>query len=340
MYKNVDLENILYNFNIKNFQYQKIKEKTTKKNRIIYKICTYDNYFCLKQTYFSINELLFIYSYLEWLNLYNIEIPYLIKTNTFAPYTKYNNKLFILTNWINGENLNYDKLDDCIHASLFLSKIHSISQNILFIKNSKKKTNYINLNKSYNKYKLELIKIYNLATYYKDIFSKTFLENYVSIIDLTNLSIKFSSLINFKNLNISLCHGDYVNKNIIISNKKIVPIDFDRACINFSISDLSYFLRRYLRRNNTLWNFTNAKKIIDNYNKYMFVSLDEYLYLLSYLAFPQKIYRISKAYYLNYKKLNEKEKYDYLNILVKNCSNLSKQKLFIYTFINYLNTKK
>ena len=337
MYKNVNLDSILNDFNIINFDLQKIKEKNTKKTRIVYKINTYDNLFCLKQTYFDIKDLLFIYSYLEWLKIYGFTVPYLIKTKFNEPYTKINDKIFILTKWMKGENINYDNFDHCIQSMIFLSKIHNISTNIIFIQNSKIKNTFIDLNKRYKKHINYFKNVYEVANSSNDYFSKIFIKNFNNIMYLCNISNKFSSIINYKKLNISICHGDYVSKNILIDNNKILPIDFDRSCINFSIFDVGYFLRRYLRRDLTNWNFDNTIKLINYYKKNNPIFLDEYLYLISYLAFPQKIFKITKIYFSNIDRFSSSEKDLYKNLLLKNCKTLSNHINFINQFSNYIN---
>lgn len=337
MYKNVDLSYILDNFNVKNFNIQKIKEKTSKKTRIVYKIKSYDNFFCLKQTYFKIKDLLFIYSYLEWLNLYKFDVPYLIKSKQNKPFVKYDNKIYILTNWINGKKLNYDNLNECIQSIIFLSNIHKFSNKILLIDGAQSKNNFIDLNQKYTKHINELHKMHTIAKLYKDTFSQIFILNFNDFLYLSNIAKQFSHIINFKNLNISACHGDYVNKNILISNKKIIPIDFDRSCINFSVFDLAYFLRRYLRRTNTNWNFESAITLINNYDKNNPLFLDEYLYLIAYLSFPQKFWKISKFYFSNIKKLSSYEKSIQENLLLKTCASINKHMEFSYLFEKYIN---
>lgn len=339
MCKNVDLSCILDNFDIKNFNFEKIKEKNTKKNRIIYKIKCYDNFFCLKQTYFEKKEILFIYSYLEWLNLYEFKIPRLIKSKQNEPFVKYNSKFFILTNWIEGKKLNYNNLNECINSITFLAKIHKFSSKIPIIHDIKPTFNFLNLNKKYRKNIKELHKMYTIFKNIHDDVSSVFLQNFKILNYLSNLSIFFSYMINFNNLSKSMCHGDYVNKNILINNKNISPIDFDKSCFNYSVFDLSYFLRRYLRRYSTNWNFESSMILLKHYNKINPIFLDEYLYIISYLSFPQKFFKISKTYLYEYKNLTNEQKSIYKNLLLKISLTFNNKLNFINNFEKYIQSK-
>lgn len=339
MYKDVDLSYILDNFNIKNFKFEKIKEKNTKKNRIVYKVNFLNNFFCLKQTYFEKKDILFIYSYLEWLNLYEIKVPYLIKSKQNKPFVKYNDKFFILTTWIDGKKLNYDNLNECINSITLLAKIHRISANIPLIYGANSIINFLDLKQKYKKNIMELHKMYTIFKNINDEISPIFLQNFNILKHFGNISLLFSQIINLNNLNKCICHGDFVNKNLLVNDKEIIPIDFDRSCINYSIFDLCYFLRRYLRRTTTNWNFKSTILLLKHYDKINPLFLDEYLYLISYLSFPQKFFKISKSYLYNYKNLTINQKLIYRNLLFKNSLSFNNKLNFINNFEIFIESK-
>ncbi|BAK81002.1 phosphotransferase [Candidatus Arthromitus sp. SFB-rat-Yit] len=339
MYKNIDLSYILSNFNIKNYKIKKIKEKTSKKSRIIYKITTFDKSFCLKQTYFNVQKILFIYSYLEWLKLYKFEVPYFIKSINNKPFTLYNNKIYTLSNWISGNKLLYNNLDDCIRAIKIISKIHFHLNKIDFIKYSVPTINLVNIKNKFIKYIQDLHKLHEIAKLKNDKFSKIFLSNFYNSLYLANNAYRYSLITNFKNLNISLCHGDYVNKNIIINDKSVIPIDFDRCCINYSIYDFGYFLKRYLKHSFDSWNIKNTLTLLNYYNSNNPIFIDEYFYLLSYLSFPYKFLKISKLYFHSNHILTNKEIENYENNLIKSCNDFDKHLLFIKNFEQYISSK-
>lgn len=339
MYKNVDFSYILSNFNIKTYEIEKIKEKISKKSRIVYKIRSSDNFFCLKQTYFNVQKILFIYSYLEWLKLHEFKVPYFIKSISNKPFTIYDNKVYILTNWISGTKLLYSKFDQCIKAVELIARMHYNSDKIKFIKYSVPTINLSNISQKFSKHIQDLHKIRKLAKIKCNKFSEIFLDNFDNSLYLANIAYKYSLIINFKNLNTSLCHGDYVNKNIIINDKSIVPIDFDRCCINYSISDLAYFLKRYLRHSTHPWNIENTIIFINYYNTNNPIYLDEYLYLLSYLSFPYRFLKISKLYFYTNYDLRDKEINYYENSLKKSCDDIKIQLTFLKNFEKYINSK-
>ena len=152
----------------------------------------------------------------------------------------------------------------------------------------------------------KLDRINALANKKKDRFSKIFLENFDDNIELAKFALEVSASINFDKLSKSLCHGDYVNKNLLIDGDNIYMIDFDKCALDYSMSDLSYFLRRLLKRSDTNWDFEIAKNIIMSYNSNNKLSEDDLRYIMVYLSFPQKYWRTSRDYFASISKCNKK----------------------------------
>lgn len=146
--------------------------------------------------------------------------------------------------------------------------------------------------------------------------------------------LSIASTIDNNNLSRSLCHLDYVNKNIIFDETEhIWTIDFDKCKIDYSVHDISYFMRRFLKRDNTNWNVDLAINCLNLYEKSHPLNSDEYKYILAYVGFPQKYWKISRDYYKNIKKCNKNAFTILLEKSVKNDMNQSK---FIQLFTKYI----
>ncbi len=102
---------VLKEYNIRADSIELVKAKATAKDRMVYKINTDSQSYCLKKVYYDEETLLFIYSSIIWLNLHNISCPTLLPTTSGGRYFKYNNMLFILTPWIDGVKCDYDILN-------------------------------------------------------------------------------------------------------------------------------------------------------------------------------------------------------------------------------------
>ena len=80
----------------------------------------------------------------------------------------------------------------------------------------------------------------------------------------------------------------------------MINVEYD-----YCAHDISYFLRRFLKRDNTKWDLELAISFLELYDKILPLTLDDYKYILVYLAFPQKYWKISRDYYNNINKCNK-----------------------------------
>lgn len=298
---------ILPMYNLEDSSIENIKFKKTEKNRAVYKISNEKNIFCLKKVYYDEGTLLFIYSVMEWFARNEIKLPKMLPSKNNGRFTKADGMLFMLCPWVKGKKCDFDNLEHILLSIENLAKMHTCSRNFKAIEGSLIKIGFDSLYISTLKHFNKILDSFNIATkiHHKDKFSSIFLDIFDANLHLAEESLFISGLINHGNLSKSLCHGDYVNKNILIDNKNVWVIDFDKASLNYSMYDLCYFMRRLLKRSNTNWDIDLTRKILKTYNSIAPLTEDDFKYVFSYLAFPQKYWRLSKDYYNNIKKCNK-----------------------------------
>lgn len=330
-------KNVLPSYGLEHGNITQIKFKDTEKQRAVYKVDYENNSYCLKKVYFEEADLLFVYSAIEWLHRNDINVPRILATKDRGRYIRYNDMFFILTPWIDGIKCSYDNIQHVLDSSENLAKIHKCSQNFKPVTGSSSRDEDMNIIISLQKHFQQLLNSFNLAHKYNDRFSKLFLEHFDINLKLAKLALNISSTINSNNLSRSLCHMDYVNKNIIFhQTDSIWVIDFDKCKIDYCIHDISYFLRRLLKRDNTKWDIEVAVNTLNRYDTIKPLSLDEYKYLISYLSFPQKFWKISRDYYNNINKCN---KNSFITLLSKSVDKNDYQLQFIEEFINHVERK-
>ena len=67
-----------------------------------------------KKSILLLKDLLFVYSAIEWLYRNNIKVPKLLPTINNNRFVNYNNMLFILTPWIEGDKCDFDNINHVI----------------------------------------------------------------------------------------------------------------------------------------------------------------------------------------------------------------------------------
>lgn len=322
-------ENVLTHYGLENSTIKIIKAKDTDKQRVVYKITYKNRSYCLKKVYFDEENLLFVYSALEWLFKNNINTPKLLNTLDGSKYVNLNGMLFILTIWIDGTKCNSNQTNHIITAVKQLSYVHKCSKNFTPIKGSKKRKGFTDIYITTLKHFNQILLSYNCAIKSKDVFSETFLDFFDMYLEIAKFSLELSSKVNNSNLSSSLCHGDYVSKNLIFDRMdNIWLIDLDKCKVEYSMNDFGYFLRRLLRREKTAWNVELTLRLLREYNKFNKMTVDDFRYLISYISFPQKYWKISKDYFKNRKKCNEEF---FLEMLLKSGDKISSHLNFVKT---------
>jgi CotS family spore coat protein len=327
---------VLPYYDLHNAKISQVKFKNTDKQRAVYKVSHKGIDYCLKKVYFPVGELLFVYSAVEWLYRYGIKVPRILSTINQSRYVSYENMLFILTPWIEGEKCDFDSVKHTLLTSGTLGKIHDVSKGFKPILGSEEKLGCSNLYSSQSKHFDNLKTYCNLAFKHNDTFSKIYLDNMESSFLLAKTANDISSTIKENNLSKSLCHNDYVSKNIIVSNNDVWLIDFDKCKYDYCSLDISYCLRRLLRRDTTKWNVDLTINFLQEYEKYNPLTLDDYKYILAYLAFPQKYWKISRDYYANISKCNKKA---FISLIEKAIVQNNDQVIFVRKFMEYIEFK-
>lgn len=326
-------EKILPLYNINCCDIEKVKVKNTSKDRAVFKITYNNKTYCLKKVYQNEGELLFIYSALEWLYKNNINVPRLIPSLSSNRFVNYNNFLFILTPWINGEKCDFNNLDDVLISSKNLALMHKYSKNFTAITGSTVRKNYTNIYYEFKSHTERILSLYNEAIKKQDYFSKLFLSCFCENFYLAENATLIASNINFQNLTKTLCHGDYVNKNIIFQNRDIWLIDFDNCSFDYASHDISHFLRRLLKRSSINFSAPLTNSIISIYDSIYPLNKDDLKYILAYISYPQKYFKLSKDYYSKKPKLKKEEaiaSLEKLSLITKNKINFIKHLEKIY----------
>lgn len=324
---------ILPNYDLQHATVTMVKFKDTDKQRAVYRVDFNNKSYCLKKVYYDESNLLYVYSAMEWLYRNYLNVPKLLPTKSNHRYIKYMGMLFILTPWVNGVKCDFDNKLHMQLSSKALSKLHKVSKNFTPIKGSSNRFACDDYHASVNKHLEQILFNAKQAKRHNDRFSKIFLKNLSTNLKLAKLSSYISSTINYNELSKSLCHGDYVNKNILIDDSKVWIIDFDKCKMDYSAHDISYFLRRLLKRESTNWDIDLTLNIIDNYMEINPLNESDLKYILAYIAFPQKYWKISRDYYKNIKRCN---KTAFISLLEKGSDRIDYQLKFVNEMMDIL----
>lgn len=249
---------------------------------------------------FSVNAQVYIFN-----NGGNVPRVYL--NTQGSPITEHMGQIFVLYEWINGRDLNFERPSD-LHVGLEgLAKFHKISRGYtppedgsISFELGKLPNHYEDMiNKMLTWKKIAEINLQNSSsrTYLKYIYFILKISN-EALNQLLKSSYDILTDINFRES--SLSHQDYGTGNAVLSDKGVYVIDLDGVAYDSPIRDLRKIIVKRMKKHGK-WEKNILETILQWYEKNNKLSPEEKEVLKIDLLFPHKFFGISKNLFLKNK---------------------------------------
>lgn len=308
------------------------------KVRSAYKIIGEENCYCLKRLKHGRKKSQMGNKIVK--HLKNQEFPFAaqyILTKEEALYIKKDENTYYLTEWIDGEEVDFKKKDVLIKGVQLLGKFHRASMG--FLENDVKAV--------FHKRKEEHVKDIEKLMDYKEMINnkgkpmaweKKYVEGMDYFIKKADLSIKLFEEYNYDGFigkdrrTHGFCHESYYYQNVLVDKKgDFFIIDLDSCRRNIYMYDLGKFLRRMMWAKEYKWDFEVVRECIESYKEIRTVEKGELGILFGILIFPHKYIKLGEKWVENKEGWHE-EKFDKkLNKQIKYIANMEK---FIKDFSN------
>lgn len=255
-----EVRQFLEQYNINNFKdYKGITEGVENTNYLI-KTSEQDYILTIYEKRVDENDLPFFIKLLSYLSENKFPCPKPIANKNNEKINRIKNKNAALVTFLNGQSKNKITSEECFEIGKITAQLHGI-------------TKKFNINRKNN------LSIEN----WESIFEKTIKQK----IDLDESIIKKTkNYLNFlkdkwpKNLPQGIIHADLFPDNIFFTNNKVSGIiDFYFACNDFFAYEIAICINSLCFDNNSTFNMTKAKNLIDGYTYIRTLSEDEKKYL-------------------------------------------------------------
>ncbi|KPU44564.1 spore coat protein S [Oxobacter pfennigii] len=275
--------------------------------RGVYLIKTNKGTKCLKRLNYGVQKLLFIYGAKEHLiknGFPNVD-RYMLACDG-NPYVEYGDDLYVITEWIDGRECNFRDAHETKKAASAMAKLHEASKGYEVIDGAKLKSDLGRWHHLMVKRRDGLKKMKSMAEgkLDKSEFDRLFIEHVELYVGIANEAIdtlersKYDDVVKDTLLKKSFCHHDYTYHNIIFDKKdELHVIDFDYCKYEIRAYDIASFLIKVLKRND--WNFDICIDLMNEYDNASTISDEEYMVILAFLKFPQRLWRLANRYYYN-----------------------------------------
>ena len=255
-----EVRQFLEQYNINNFKdYKGITEGVENTNYLI-KTSEQDYILTIYEKRVDENDLPFFIKLLSYLSENKFPCPKPIANKNNEKINRIKNKNAALVTFLNGQSKNKITSEECFEIGKITAQLHEI-------------TKKFDINRKNN------LSIEN----WESIFEKTIKQK----IDLDESIIKKTkNYLNFlkdkwpKNLPQGIIHADLFPDNIFFTNNKVSGIiDFYFACNDFFAYEIAICINSLCFDNNSTFNMTKAKNLIDGYASIRTLSEDEKKYL-------------------------------------------------------------
>lgn len=255
-----EVEQFLEQYNINNFKdYKGITEGVENTNYFINTL-EQDYILTIYEKRVDENDLPFFINLLSNLSENKFPCPKPIANKNNQKISKIKNKNAALVTFLNGQSKNKITSDECFEIGKITAQLHEIT-------------------KKFNVSRKNNLSIES----WQNIFEKTIKQK----IDLDETIIKKTkNYLNFlkdnwpKNLPQGIIHADLFPDNIFFTNNKVSGIiDFYFACSDFFAYEIAICINSICFDNNSTFNMTKAKNLIDGYSSVRTLSEDEKKYL-------------------------------------------------------------
>lgn len=256
----------------------------------------------LKKTLLSPQRLIFIHEVKE--HLYKsgfVNLDRFVCTPEGQPFTVVGETRFVMTDFVEGKECNFDVRVDMMRASTALAQFHKASKGFASSEAAMARDELGKMPIYFARRLEEIKKLKKNAKKGRTKFDYLFLDwadqfylmGEKALGDLKESA--YDRLVKEAREGGTLCHHDFTHNNILCTDKGVWVVNYDYCCHELKSYDLANLLRRKMRKCN--WDIAEAKAILDEYRKVEPLSEDEFKIMEIMLRFPQKFWRVANKYY-------------------------------------------
>lgn len=294
---------------------------------------------CLKKVDYGVGDLLFINSAME--HLVGNGFPRVARfhpNRDGQPFTAVGNRLFVLADWIDGRECDYDLPADLDLASRTLAELHLASRGFTPPPEARNRAEWGRWPEKFwsRCVDLQAMKMTISRRRRKTRFDREF-ERWIDYHyrhGLKSLEIlersPYAKVTERGKAEKSFCHHDYAHHNVILNEAGLAHlIDFDYCIADIRSHDLASLIQRNMKGYG--WDFNVARFILDSYSSVSPVSPDELIVMLAFFWFPQDFWQVGLQFYVEKKDWGDR----FLDILRRKTKYLAYREVFLHQFAEY-----
>jgi CotS family spore coat protein len=206
---------------------------------------------------------------------------------------EYTQERFLLKDYVEGVEISASKLEEMKEAVRMLAIYHNVSEQLLAEQEKGKLSENVN---DWQRHYRELIKVRNYIKNRKkkSEFEQIYMKHFEHNRKTAEKSLELLQEEFDQPARSVICHGDFNQHNVLLSNGKYRIVHFENIQYNWAMTDLANFIRKMLEKND--WSDSLGIELISEYDGYRPLRVAEYRQLYGLLLFPEKFWKVTNHY--------------------------------------------
>jgi spore coat protein I len=275
--------------------------------KTVWKFMAKEKMLCLKRLKQTYDKVLFSVNAQIYIKNSGGNVPGIILNKNNQPIVQYNDQLFVVYEWLEGKDLNFNNDVDLEAALRGLAVFHRASKGYQYpedarasLKFGRWPEQYTSMRNRFETWKEIALKNMSNASH------AAYLKHVDSMIEGSNLALKLIEQSQYQNLSTPdsdlkvLCHQDFGKGNAIATTNGIIVLDLDSVTFDFSARDLRKIIGKLAIDKGTL-DMNRINDILNWYSKENPITADEKKMLYIDLLFPHWFHGLIKDQYIKNK---------------------------------------
>ena len=228
-----------------------------------------------------------------------------------TPYTIYYNRIFVMSDWYNGQEIDFFNPEDIYQSIKLLGEMHIAVTGFNAIGTDIKEVKIKNLGEVYKKRYAETIKLKKRISNRgnKTEFEVLYFQNASEYMELQEMALEFLNPDNYEQLiklarqERTLAHHKYTYHNLKkTSDNSIILSGLEKSGYDVQLTDVAYVIRRIMEKNE--WNVELLFNIMNEYSKIRPLSLQEWDIIKGMIIFPERFAKLCNKYFYTKRRWN------------------------------------
>lgn len=294
---------VLKSYNINSNDISIIQSGTIK---TVWKIKYNNSLLCLKRLRQSYDKASFSVNAQIYIKSKGGNVPGILLTVDKKAILQYNDELFVLYEWMDGRELNFNNNSDLAYAIKGLAAFHLASKGYtpdasyrISSKINKWPNQYESMGNKLKKWKEDAYDRKSSNPYF------SYIQTVDSMLVLSDNAQRLIAASHYNELSANnesqvLCHQDYGTGNALLGKNGVIILDLDGVTLDFPMRDLRKLIFKYEEPFGK-WQSKMLSDIVDWYSEINPLSLEEKEILYIDLLFPHRFYGLVKNIFISEK---------------------------------------